>query len=306
MMARDRQFGKGRRTSLRSRVGLTAAVLVTGGAVAAGAVVATSHAAPTAVQSAGYSHHVTSEWATLNSALNSWGSSRQFALSQLGRLTQTQTFSQAWHNHRMLAIQRGIVVLATNKFIILQSANGKLHLWLLARNTRFQNVSTTRTGMTALTASPWAAQQAMASGNMVPSATMLAGSPTTAAAMLTPRPAAQTVTVQVANTNLTVTVTVTRSMAMVNQTATIPWNAMPTWWQNTFTQNAWMQVRKVARGDLATIVGFRSHWILHAQLVLFAPLSTTDVAGRAFTGTTTNGANTGTVGNAGTFTGTHS
>ena len=50
---------------------------------------------------------------------------------------------------------------------------------------------------------------------MIPATSLLAGSPTTAAAMLTPTPAAQTVTVQVANTNLTVTVTVTRSMATV-------------------------------------------------------------------------------------------
>jgi hypothetical protein len=306
MMARDRQSGNSRRTSLRSRAGLAAAVLLGSGAVAAGAVVATSHSAPTAVQSAGYAHSTTSEWATLNSALTNWGSSRQNALTQLGGLTQAPTFSQTWHNNRMLAIQRGIVVLATNRFIILQSANGKLRLWLLSHGTQFQNVSTTQTGMTALTASTSAAQQAMASGNMIPATTMLAGSPTTAAAMLTPTPAAQTVTVQVANTQLTVTVTVTRNMAMVNQTGTTPWNGMPTWAQNTFTQNAWTPVRTVARGDLATIVGFRSHWLLHAQLVLFAPLSTTDVAGRAFTGTPANGTNAGTVGNGGTFSGTNS
>ena len=59
---------------------------------------------------------------------------------------------------------------------------------------------------------------------MIPATTLLAGSPTTAAALLTPTPAPQTVTVQVANTNLTVTVTVTRSMATVNQTATTPLN----------------------------------------------------------------------------------
>jgi hypothetical protein len=300
MMARDRQFGKSRRMSLRSRVGLAAAVLASGGAVAAGALVATSHSAPTAVQSAGYSHSYSSGWNTLNSALTSWGSSRQYSYNQLSRMTQASTFGQYWHNNRMLAVQRGIVVLATKKFIILQSANGKLRLWLLSGATKFQNVSNTRSGMMAMTASSWAAQQAMASGNMIPSTTMLAGSPTTAAAMLTPTPAAQTVTVQVANTSLTVTVTVTRSMATVNQTATTPWNAMPSWWQNTFTQNAWMPVRTVARGDLALIAGFRSHWILHAQLVLFAPLSTSSVGGKAFTGTTPS------TGMNGTFSGTNS
>jgi hypothetical protein len=195
----------------------------------------------------------------------------------------------------MFAVQRGIVVLATKKFLILQSSNGSLHLWLLSGNTHFQNVSNTMTGTQALTASTSAAQQAMWSGNMMPATTLLAGSPTTAAAMLTPTPAAQTVTVQVANTNLTVTVTVTRSMATVNQTATTPWTSMPTWNPTTFTQNAWMPRNGLTRGDLALVVGTRSHWTLHAQLVLFTPLSTSAVGGSASQGTTT-GTTTGTTG----------
>jgi hypothetical protein len=35
------------------------------------------------------------------------------------------------------------------------------------------------------------------------------------------------------------------------------------------------------------VAGTRSHWTLHAQLVLFTPLSTAVVGGRASTGTTT-------------------
>jgi hypothetical protein len=306
MIARDRHFGNSRRTTLRSRIGIATAVLVGGGAIAAGAVVATSHGTPTKVQTAGYAHGYSSEWTTLNSAMNNWSWSRQSSYNQLAGLTSAKTFSQTWNHGRMLAVQRGIVVLATKKFIILQSANGSLHLWLVSGNTKFQNVSTTTSGMTALTASRSAANQAMTSSNMIPATTTMAGSPTTAARLLTPAPAARTVTVQVANTALTVTVTVTNNTATVNQTATTPVNAMPTWWQNTFTQNAWMPVNKLARGDLALIAGTRSHWTLHAQLVLFAPLTTGDVGGRAFTGTTnqntTNlGTNTG-----GSFTGTRS
>jgi hypothetical protein len=277
-------------------------VLAGGGAIAAGTLVATNHSAPPAAKPAGYAHSYSSGWSNLNSALTSWGTSRNYSYNQLAGLTQAPTFNQWWHNNRMLAVQRGIVVLATRKFIILQSANGKLHLWLLSRNTQFQNVSTTKAGMTALSASPWAASQAMTSSNMIPTVSMLAGAPTTAAQLLTPMPMAQTVTVQVANTALTVTVTVTRSMATVNQTANTPWNAMPSWWHNTFTQNAWMPVRTVARGDLALIAGFRSHWLLHAQLVLFAPLSTSSVGGKAFI---PNGT-TPTTGSNGTFSGTHS
>jgi hypothetical protein len=290
MMARDRRYGKG---SVKTRVGIATAVLV-GGAVAAAAVVA-SHGAAPAATSAAYASHFGNEGTMISSAMNSWSWSKQSSYSELAQLTQARQFSQTTHQGKMFAVQRGIVVLATKKFLILQSSNGSLHLWLLSGNTHFQNVSNTMTGTKALTASTSAAQQAMWSGNMMPATTLLAGSPTTAAAMLTPTPAAQTVTVQVANTNLTVTVTVTRSTATVNQTATTPLTSMPTWNPTTFTQNAWMPMSGLARGDLALVVGTRSHWTLHAQLVLFTPLSTSVVGGIASHGTTT-GTTTGTTG----------
>jgi hypothetical protein len=290
MMARDRRYGKG---SVKTRVGIATAVLV-GGAVAAAAVVA-SHGAAPAATSAAYASHFGNEGTMISSAMNSWSWSKQSSYSELAQLTQARQFSQTTHQGKMFAVQRGIVVLATKKFLILQSSNGSLHLWLLSGKTHFQNVSNTMTGTQALTASTSAAQQAMWSGNMMPATTLLAGSPTTAAAMLTPTPAAQTVTVQVANTNLTVTVTVTRSMATVNQTATTPWTSMPTWNPTTFTQNAWMPRNGLTRGDLALVVGTRSHWTLHAQLVLFTPLSTSAVGGSASQGTTT-GTTTGTTG----------
>ena len=47
--------------------------------------------------------------------------------------------------------------------------------------------------------------------------------------------------------------------------------------------NAWQATNSVARGDLAVVVGTRSHGTLHAQLVLFSPLSTSAIGG---TGTT--------------------
>src|SRR5581483_2071494 len=247
MMARARRYGK---TSVKTRVGIATALLA-GGAVAAGAVLASSHGvAPTATSAAYSSSYNGNLGSTLSSAMGNWNWSQQSSYTQLAQLTQVRQFGQAMHQHKMLAVQRGIVVLATRKFLIVQSANGSLHLWLLSGNTQFQNVSATTAGMKALTASTSAAQQAMVSGNMMPATTLLAGNPTTAAAMLTPTPAAQTVTVQVGNTNLTVTVTVTRSMATVSQTATTPLNAMPSWSPVTFTQSAWMAHNKVARGDL--------------------------------------------------------
>ena len=280
MRARARRYGK---SSVKTRVGIATALLA-GGAVAAGAVLASSHGAATTATSAAFSSSYNGNvGSTLSSAMGNWNWSRQSSYNQLAQLTQVRQFGQGMHQHKVVAAQRGIVVLATRKFLIVQSANGSLHLWLLTGRTQFQNVATTTTGMQALTASTSAAQQAMWSGNMLPATNLLAGSPTTAAAMLTPAPAAQTVTVQIANTNLTVTVTVTRTMATVSQTATTPLNGMPTWSPITFTQNAWLAPNQVARGDLVLVVGTRSHWTLKAQLVLFAPLTTADVGGRTAT-----------------------
>ena len=279
MRARDRRYGK---TTVKTRVGIATAILV-GGAVAAGAALAANHGAAATATSAAFSSHASTEGTVLSSAMTNWNGSRQSSYAQLARLTQARQFSQVRHNGKTLAVQRGIVVLATKKFLILRSSNGSLHLWLLSGKTKFQNVSNSMAGLRALTASGGAARQAMGSGNMTPATSLLAGNPSTAAAMLTPTPAAQTVTVQVANTNLTVTITVTRSMATVNQTATMPQAAMPTRSPVTFTQNAWRATHTLARGDLALVVGTRSHWTLHAQLVLFAPLSVA-TAGQAAAG----------------------
>ena len=290
MMARNRRYGRSRTAVLKTRAGIATAVVLGSGAIAAVAVAASSHSAGIAAAPAAHSARSGNEGSMLAAALADWNSSRPGTYSQLAQMTSMRGFSQTSHHGKTLAVQRGIVVLATNQFIILQSANGSLHLWLVSAGTKFQNVSTTTAGTAALTANTSATQQAMQSGNMIPATTLLAGSPTTAATMLTPTPATQTVTVQVANTDLTVTVTVTRSTATVNQTATTPANAMPAPMANTFTMNAWQTTNSLARGDLAVIVGTRAHWTLHAQLVLFSPLSTSAVGGT--TGTTGTGANT--------------
>jgi hypothetical protein len=281
MMARNRRYGRSRTAVLRTRAGIATVAVLGSGAIAVAAVAASSGSAGIAAAPAAHTARLSNEGTTLATALADWNSSKQGTYSQLARMTSMRGFSQTSHHGKMLDVQRGIVVLATKQFIILQSANGSLHLWLVSGGTKFQNVSTTTAGTAALTANTSATQQAMQSGNMIPAATLLAGSPTTAATMLTPAPAAQTVTVQVANTDLTVTVTVTRSTATVNQTATMPANAMPAPMASTFTMNAWQATNSLARGDLAVIVGTRSHRTLHAQLVLFSPLSTSTVGGSA-------------------------
>ena len=277
MMARNRRNGRSRAAVLKTRAGIATAVVLGSGAIAGVAMAASSDSGGIAAAPAAHSARFSNEGTILSTALADWNSSQQGTYSQLAGLTSARGFSQTSHHGQTLDIQRGIVVLATNQFIVLQSANGSLHLWLVSAGTTFQNVSSTTAGTAALTASTFATQQAMQSGDMIPATTLLAGSPTTAAAMLTPAPAPQTVTVQVANTDLTVTVTVARNTATVSQTATTPANAMPTPMATSYTMNAWQAANSVARGDLAVIVGTRSHWTLHAQLVLFTPLSTSQV-----------------------------
>jgi hypothetical protein len=283
MMSRDRRYRRGRGSVLKTRAGLAAAVLACGaiaaGTIAAVAATGTGGAAGTAVSPAAYTARSGSEGTVLSSALGNWFKSRQATYSELAGLTQAQGYSQTRHQGQTLDIQRGIVVLATSNYLILQSANGSLHLWLLSSGTQIQNVAGTTAGTMALTASSSATQQAMASGNMIPATTLLAGSPVTAAALLTPAPVPETVSVQVANTDLTVTVTVTHGTASVSQTATTPATGAPAQDDVTFTEDAWQAVDSVARGDLAVAVGTRSNWTLHAQLVLFAPLSTMSVGG---------------------------
>ena len=294
MMARNRRYGRNRTAALKTRAGIATAVVLGSGAIAGVAMAAGSHSAGIAAAPAAHTARFGNEGTMLAAALGDWNSSRQGTYAQLAQMTTMRGFGQTSHNGKTLDVQRGIVVLATKQFIILRSANGSLHLWLVSAGTKFQNVSSTTAGTAALTASTSATQQAMQSGDMVPATTLLAGSPTTAAAMLTPAAATQTATVQVANTDLTVTVTVTRNTATVNQTATMPANTMPTPMASTYTMNAWQAANSLARGDLAVIVGTRSHWTLHAQLVLFTPLSTSAVGGT--TGGTASKTTSGTTG----------
>jgi hypothetical protein len=279
MMARDRRYGRSRQARMKTRVGLAAVAALGGGAIAIAAVAATSHSAGGTARPAAYAARYSSEGSTLSSAMTNWSWSKQDTYAELAGLNSVRDYSQTTHHGKTLDIQRGVVVLATKRFLILQSANGSLHLWLLSAGTKFQDVSGTAAGTSALTASSTATRQAMDSGNMIPAATLLAGSPSTSAAMLTPTATPATISVQVANTDLTVTVTVTRSTATVSQTATTPATSMPAPDPTRFTQDAWQATASVARGDLAVVVGTRSHWTLHARLVLFTPLSASDVGG---------------------------
>jgi hypothetical protein len=302
MIGRDRRNG---RANLKARIGIASAVLVGGGAIGVAAVAATSGHGPSSAASAGYSHswHYTSPGAQLFNALNGWRTSSPY--SSYGQLSSFSTpWMQTVQHGRTFASQRGIVVLATNKFIILQSANGHLSLWLLSGNSHILNVSNTTMGTGALTGSTSATTAAMVQNNMVPATNVLAGSTQAAQLMLAPTTTTQSVKVVVGGTNLTVTVTITNTTATVGQTATTPWGSAPVWQPTRWTQSPWTTAASwtgLKRGDLALIAGFRTHGLLHAQIVLFTPLSSGMIGGTSGVNTTPN-VSSSTVGNSGTHT----
>jgi trimeric autotransporter adhesin len=288
MMARSRRYGRRGTKPVKTGAAIAAAAVVGGGAIAVVALATGGHSAASAANAAysnrsGHSSGY-NEGNLLSSVLRDFGSSRSTAYSDMASMTSARDYSQTSHHGSTLDIQRGIVVLATNQFIILQSANGSLHLWEVSGNTKFENASTSTAATAAMTASTTATTAAMESGDMIPATTLMAGSPTTAASMLTPTSASQTVTVDVAGTDLTVTITVSRSTATVSQTATTTPDTTPTSDPTTSTQSATEATDGVARGDLATIAGTRSDHVLQAELVLFDPLTTADVGGSASTG----------------------
>jgi hypothetical protein len=284
-MQRRSQIGRPRRngrSNVKTRVGIAAAALALGGGAVA-AVVASHGPASVTAQSSSYNSRfgMTSEWGLLNSAVSGWGSSMGTSMAQLASVHQ-QTFSQTSQHGKTLDVQRGIVVFASPHFLIMQSKNGTLHLWALSGHTQFENVATSMSGTTALTASSTASRQAVNGGEMIPAVNMMVGDATTAASLLTPNYQPQTVTVQVAGTDLTVTVTITRSTATTSQTATVPNSGSPVSDPSTMTTSAWStagMTSNLARGDLAMVVGTRSHGLLHAQIILYSPLSAGDVGG---------------------------
>jgi hypothetical protein len=270
--------------NVKTRVGIAASALVLAGGAAA-VVIASHGSTPSAAQPASYDFSdgghqpsAAAEWGMLNSAVSDWGRARQTSLKQLAGSMGQQTFGQTTEHGKTLDEQRGIVVFASRQFLILQSKNGSLHLWLLSGKTQFANVATSTTGTTAMTGSSSVSQQAVDDGNMNPLVDLLAGNMSTADRMLTPSSQSQTVTVPVPGTNLTVTVTIKENTAKVSQTGTMPATGTSATDPTTSTMSTWCTAgtgTTLARGDTALVVGTRSHGLLHAEVVLYTPLSTT-------------------------------
>jgi len=219
-MGRNRRGN--RQASMKARLGIATAVLISGGAVGVAAVAANNHGpATTTEQAAGFImnfHHRISEQAALSSALATWGTSQQQSMRTLAQMVPMRTFSQVWHRHTLLAAQRGVVVLATKRFLLVKSANGGLHLWWLNGRTVFQNVSASPTGMTAMTGNNTAAVQAMVHQNMAPAAAVMAGS--TAVVTQMAAPVAKPTVITVDTGTSVITITITSSTATVTQPVT--------------------------------------------------------------------------------------
>ena len=276
-MSRNWRHPAGRRGSkLRARLGIATAVVVGGGAIGAVAMATTSHPTVTKAESAGYSSSY-SNWANQGNVLNtglsdySWSQGRADAM--FSHLRSSNHLTQMWHHHSLLAFERGRVVLATNKFVLVRSASGKLNVWWLSHGTKVTNVASSMTGTTAMTGSGAAATAAMA-GQMVPATNMLTGNmmtPSTTGTMLTAQqmlaPTTPTVSVNIAGTGITISVTVTNNMAMVWQNG----QTSGMWWK----QPATMTAAGLQRGDLVFIAGTRAHWALHAKVILIEKAATT-------------------------------
>jgi hypothetical protein len=286
-----------RSVGVKARLAVAAAVLVAGGAAGVVAVAANhgrSAAAMTA-ESAGFTrsfHHTISEPMALTEALSGSGTSSQ-SMTALADMTPMRTFSQLEYRHTMLAVQRGIVLLATKKFLVVRSSNGAIHLWWLSGATRVKDVDSSASGMAAMTGSYPATNTAMFNGDMVPTENVVAGSTSVVSQLTTP--AAKPTTITINTGGEVITITVASSTATVTQPTTttttqpVTTTTQPTTTtttqpvtttttqpttttaQTTWTrQSAWWTTDGLHRGDLVLVAGTRTHGKLKAELVLFA------------------------------------
>ena len=305
-MGRNRRSLAGRRgSSLTVRFAIATAVVAGGGAIGAVAVAPTGHTTVPSAKAAGYDSHYadsrhnspySSQANVLATALSDYSRSHAKAFSMCSHLANTGRETEMWHGKSKLAFERGTVVLATRKFVLIRAANGTFNVWWLSGGTKVTNVARSMTGTAALTGSTRAASQAMA-GQMKPMTSILTGN--TMAAQQVLASTAPTVTVNIAGTGITVSVTVTRSMATVHQGTT--------WWH----QSAMTTAAGLQRGDLVFIAGTRASHELHAKVVLIekmpavtttpttAPATTPSTAPATTPSTGTGSTGTGTVGGSG-------
>ena len=284
MTSRNRRGN--RLASMKARLAIGAAVLVGGGAIGV-AVAASGHGAASTAASAGYStsfSHYINEGSALNSALSEWGRSQSKSLTTLSEMQPVSKLATSWHGKTEFAAQRGIVVLATKKFLLVQSSNGKLDLWWLD-GTKSENVSGSLAGLAVLTGSLNKAVSLLVHNNPTPAVSTMAGS-TGVAAKLT-APTTPTTTISVNTGTSTVTITITSSSAAVTAPTTTPVTTAGTSMTSvsskaavggsraTSWQSTWASTAGITRGDLVFVAGVKEHDFLVAKLALFTGLNKT-------------------------------
>lgn len=274
MIGRNRRYGASR--TAKARAAIAAAVVIGGGAAGVAAVASGGHG-PVSASSAGFinnthRHHWMSQSTALPAALTSWGRtqhSRMHSFMMLQNMQPARNFTQVRHHRQQFAMQRGMVLFVQPRhWMVVQSADGQMHLWMLSRHTNIQNVANTLAGTNALLGNSGAALAAMNHNNTNPALQWMAGSMRRANQMVNPAPQPTTITLNVAGTNTTVTITITQGTAKVSQKNTGMGNT------GTMTQNLWMQQNQLMHGDMVLVAGLRTHHTLHAQLVLFMPPAT--------------------------------
>lgn len=285
MIGRNRRYGTSS-TAKKARAAIAAAVVLGGGAAGVAAL-ASGGSSPVSASSAGFinnthRHHWMSQSTALPAALTSWGRTqhaRMHSFWMLQNMQPTRNFTQVRHHGTQWAMQRGMVLFVQPRhWMVVQSADGQMHLWMLSHHTSIQNVANTLAGTNAMLGNSSAAMAAMNQNNMTPATRWMAGSMSTANQMMnTTQPT--TITLNVAGTNTTVTITISQGTAKVTQQNT---GMGGTTWQNPF-----MQQQQLMRGDMVMVAGFRTHHTLHAQLVLFMPPATNPTGNPTGTATPT-------------------
>jgi hypothetical protein len=270
-----------RQASLKARLVIAAAVLAGGGAIGAVAVVTGTHSAPPPTSQSGkqsgngYTMNFQppiSQQQALSSALSTWATSQQASLATLAGMAPVRTSATVRMGHTTFAAQRGVVALATRHWLLVKSANGSLHLWLLNARTQVKDVAGSAMGLAALTGNTAAAKAAM-NHNMAPAAAVMAGTGNVAAMNTTPRPV--TFTVAVDGTNVTLTITVTPTTATVQPATMAAARTLAAQTGTAMTmaparQPVFAATRHIARGDLVFVTGVMRNHFRWAQLVLFA------------------------------------
>ncbi len=142
-----------RRTSLRVRLAVAAAVVAGGGATGVVAVSA-GHSGPLAAASAGYYQaygRTMSYTSAMSRAMRGWETSPGTSLTTISHMQPVHNYwTQPWHR-AIIFIQRGTVVAVSKHEVTVRSADGRTETWHVNHGTKTENVGGSSTGLSAMT-----------------------------------------------------------------------------------------------------------------------------------------------------------